>query len=472
MTTCSNNERKWIDKRVNTPLNACSLEVFQRGFPSNNENGEQKDYHPLVIGCYELCESNIPSNPEEDQDDLENNECTNLEEDVENENVTPATNSRNGALLLHMIPSSRNDPDEKPLQFGKCDHELHTSSGILDGKWYQRSSIHMSTPEEKEGFLYATACASGAIELYNLQSCETEETGTSLSSGWKLNLIASSQDCEDYGDVNDEDGLALSLAFDESMDLNSTLSTRIVSSYSKGKLALHKINISPFFNTFANDEERHPIIERPLSWDAHKLFGFPAEVWTTCFATNQNYATYSDVVISGGDDCKMKLWDVRTLSSSSNNRPIHCIGEEEFGAGVTAVTYHPFMEHIFCSGSYDEYIRLWDMRKMNSKEPLCSLHVGGGVWRVKWHPTDNGRILVGAMHGGCRAVDVPVLRSQTCLSENSDECDLKWHMTIEKEFLEHKSMAYGADWIHRKDSHEAAASCSFYDRQAFIWSTQ
>mmetsp|Transcript_28364 Transcript_28364/g.83458 ORF Transcript_28364/g.83458 Transcript_28364/m.83458 type:complete len:82 (-) Transcript_28364:132-377(-) len=53
---------------------------------------------------------------------------------------------------------------------------------------------------------------------------------------------------------------------------------------------------------------------------------------------------------------------------------------------------------------------------------------------------------------------------------------------IVAEFREHESMAYGADWLVPKrnggdggaltdsnDNSWVAASCSFYDRQAFIW---
>lgn len=504
--------KKWIDRRIKTPLNACSLEVFQKGvLPCCKPDL----LHPVVIGCYELCESNNNTT-------INNDSNGGGEEDRIDDGNAKENSTRNGALLLHMIPASTNDNNETPintpnenyLKFGKCNHELHTSSGILDGKWYQRSSIPLKCFDDNNNYmkeetsLYATACASGAIELYHLQSSKQEEeeycddqitTNHNHGLEWKLNYLVSSHvsnddndddHADEYADDNDDHadhGLALSLAWDESIDLKSTLSTRIVSSYSKGSLAVHNINISSTHSYNSNDTNNdddnhlhHPIsIERTHCWDAHTLFGCAAEVWTTCFASNTNYGTYSDIVISGGDDCQMKLWDLRTCSNSGNikNRPIHCIGEEEFGAGVTAVTYHPFLEHVFCSGSYDEYIRLWDMRKMDSKEPLCSLNVGGGVWRVKWHPTDYNKILVGAMHGGCRVVDVPVLeKTQQGIINTSNEdeeiTEVPWEMNIQKEFLEHKSMAYGADWIHLEGSYEAAASCSFYDRQAFIWQTK
>ena len=70
--------------------------------------------------------------------------------------------------------------------------------------------------------------------------------------------------------------------------------------------------------------------------------------------------------------------------------------------------------------------------------------------------------------GGCRLVDVPNIELPSISSLVSDHTEFK--MNIVKEFTEHKSMAYGADWICGENGDfEAAASCSFYDCQAFIW---
>jgi diphthamide biosynthesis protein 7 len=76
---------------------------------------------------------------------------------------------------------------------------------------------------------------------------------------------------------------------------------------------------------------------------------------------------------------------------------------------------------------------------------------------------DGTRVLVGAMHGGCKIIKVKGM-------ENHDDDAIK--VEIVKEFHQHKSMAYGADWIISHDGKvEAAASCSFYDRTAYIWNS-
>ena len=417
--------------RFETRLNACSLEVLQANYPLGQIDGNDgvtstscSSSLPLIIGCYQLNESkkdNVTSCPEAEE-----------KEDVSG-NGQSQESTRSGELVLFdvsretMAGDSGGD-DSQNFQFGEPMQYLETGSGILDGKWFQESQLLYK--EGKSSYLYATACASGSIEIYSLDHHgENKETKS-------LQLVGSS-------DSDGSNGLSLSLDWEKFKGEEDM--THIVSSYSNGSLAIHN----------AQPVENQLVVEEIHRWDAHTLFGCPSEVWTTCFATNKDFNTYKDTIISGGDDCKMKVWDIRCHSKA-----MHIIGDSEFDAGVTAVTYHPSQEHIFAVGSYDESVRIWDMRFLSAKSPpMKKIHVGGGVWRVKWHPVDKSKLLIGAMHGGCRILNVGELKDE-----------LNSSIEIIREFTHHESMAYGADWLFCPETkNDAAVSCSFYDRQAIIW---
>jgi hypothetical protein len=237
LSETSDEKVKWIDRRDKTPLNACSLEVLQKGYNSatvnsSNSSGDHESsvscdssnnsniptHHPLIIGCYQLQENQNVEKEDEDDDE---------------EGEVKSSSTRNGALLLHMIPSSLSTKTEKVkeasshLKFGEATQIINTSSGVLDGKWYQRSSIPFQNNHDKyncnsddtcsQGYMYATACASGSIDVYNLQHNKVEDSNNSHHNSeqtYKLNLLSSS-------DCNNDHGLALSLAWDESIHINS-----------------------------------------------------------------------------------------------------------------------------------------------------------------------------------------------------------------------------------------------------------
>ena len=424
----SSSRNTWFD-RVITPLNACSLETYTpiRNEPPTEEisdckiSEEESDIViPLIIGCYQLNEQLTDT-------------TTTEEESVD----IQKSSSRSGELRLYMIssPSTTLSPSTS-IKFGNAHDVVQMESGVLDGKWRRR---------QYKPVIYASACASGRIHLHSLE----KNNNNSSQQKWTLSHLTSS-------DESNKNALCLSLAWNDFINTTSNDDTnikpedQIVSSYSNGTVALHKVATS----TTTNDNEyQHVSIEETHRWNAHTMFGCPSEVWTCSFLRGDE-----NVVLSGADDMTLKVWDVR-----QTQRHIHKIGESEFEAGVTAISSHPSIDHVFAVGSYDEYVRIYDYRKMD--QPMSKVHVGGGVWRIKWHPScynrevegdisHSGKILVAAMHGGCRVVNVPILGGD-------DGGDVE----ILSQFTAHESMAYGADWI----SSEVVSSCSFYDRQAFIW---
>lgn len=180
------------------------------------------------------------------------------------------------------------------------------------------------------------------------------------------------------------------------------------------------------------------IRESDLVLDAEHKHAHEFDVWAIGWDTWDTNLLYS-----GGDDWKLKLWDLR----SSLNDPIYT--NRAFEMGVCCVHSSPFREHQLAIGSYDEHVTLWDRRKL--KQPISRLHVGGGVWRVRWHPHNPQRLLVAGMHSGFHVIKV-----------------LEDTTSVMTSFTEHESLAYGVDWLPSKNR-QLVASCSFYDRCFKIW---
>ncbi|XP_017301825.1 diphthine methyltransferase isoform X1 [Diaphorina citri] len=158
------------------------------------------------------------------------------------------------------------------------------------------------------------------------------------------------------------------------------------------------------------------------SWKGH---GF--EAWIAAF----NYSQPS-VFYSGGDDCLMKVYDVR------QDGPVQTI--REHGAGVTSIQYNPFIEHTLATGSYDEHLYTWDDRHF--KSPKSKTPLGGGVWRIK-HQSDLS-ILTATMYNGFHHIPADVEDSAKIL-----------------EYNHHGSIAYGIDSCYAHEKY--VVTCSFYN---------
>lgn len=117
--------------------------------------------------------------------------------------------------------------------------------------------------------------------------------------------------------------------------------------------------------------------------------------------------------------------------------------------------------------SYDNSVRLFDVRK--PLVPLTQADVGGGAWRVKWHPYPSRKndLLVACMHDGFKVVRFGGLGDSSAVNDASAGT---WE--IVKRFDEHESLAYGVDWSFAEpngDGDTLVASCSFYDHTLRLW---
>ncbi|KAF9015168.1 WD40-repeat-containing domain protein [Cyathus striatus] len=270
---------------------------------------------------------------------------------------------------------------------------------ILDMKWCHRS--------EAARPLLATADSEGGITLFEWQHSEHKLKKTSMI------FCATS------------DTLCLSLDWSNRRFPGKDFGSMAVS-LSNGSLALLEPQESNLIKT--------------ATWHAHDY-----EPWITAW----NYWD-KNVLYSGGDDLKLKCWDVRR----EVDEPLFV--NKRFGAGVTSIQSHPFIEHLLAVGSYDNTVQLIDVRK-----PLASLgqvDVGGGAWRVKWHPSASRKeeLLVACMHDGFKIV----------------KFSAEYQCEVVKRFDEHSSLAYGADWCFATQNNKESlvGSCSFYDHALQLWS--
>ena len=103
--------------------------------------------------------------------------------------------------------------------------------------------------------------------------------------------------------------------------------------------------------------------------------------------------------------------------------------------------------------------------------PLTQVDVGGGAWRVKWHPLASRKddLLVACMHDGFKIVKFSNLEN---LQTNTSNEEVGWELV--KRFDVHESLAYGVDWsydvsVGQEDDQTLIASASFYDHALHLW---
>lgn len=178
--------------------------------------------------------------------------------------------------------------------------------------------------------------------------------------------------------------------------------------------------------------------------------GHAYEAWVATFDNWNNH-----IILSGGDDCRLYIWDRR------ESKPIYT---KRFEMGVCCIQSHPKKENQYITGNYDEVARLWDQRKPSA--PLKELHLGGGIWRLKWHPFLPNVLGSATMYAGFHILNIETQRIIYQYKGGRDD-DRK-----EKEVL----LGYGIDWFPCSESETRKkpmlASCSFYDHSLQLWTCE
>ncbi|XP_054719625.1 diphthine methyltransferase-like [Uloborus diversus] len=314
--------------------------------------------------------------------------------------------SRLGNISLFKFSTSTGSPSDS---FGLVTTNVVPTSGILDMKWCP--DMISDKP------ILAAACSDGKLLLYSINEEKDE-----------INLFP-------------EDSINLSI------ELNKIL---LSLDWSCENQKLHKIITSDNLGNLNYFSMREANLCMLKSWKAHEF-----ESWIAAFDYDQ-----SDIVYSGGDDCCLKCWDLR-------NSQLPVFVKKRYSMGVTAISKSKRNGNVLATGSYDENVLLWDTRQLRS--PVSELCLGGGIWRLKWHPDNPEYLLSASMHNGFHV-----------LSTKDTQLNLKLH------YEKHESLAYGVDWCHVSECHKTKdnelcsslknqslrniiSSCSFYDKLLTVW---
>ncbi|XP_035694319.1 diphthine methyltransferase-like isoform X2 [Branchiostoma floridae] len=364
-------------------------------------------YHDVMVcGTYQLAQQEAPSSSPEPV-------CVNhimfFRLTCDDSGTTAAPQTRLGRLLCyHLLTEGAVCLDE----FQRTD-----LAAILDIKW-----CHTTLNECPA---LGIADAKGTLSVWTLQG------GPDSKNDDASRTRSLTQQCEAQ---IVEEGLVLSLDWSTGRQQSEPA---VITSDSKGQLTL--CQLSPTATG----------IQTVSQWTAHDF-----EAWICAF----NYWEPT-TVYSGGDDCRLKGWDTRTPCTHPT------FVSKAHDMGVVSIHSNCHQEHRLATGSYDEHVLLWDRRNM--RRPVGDVHVGGGVWRLKWHHANKDLLLAACMHNGFHILDV------SKLTDGSP--------SVVASYMEHQSLAYGVDWCRQTISSAEMsttgatpgkpllASCSFYDHSLQLW---
>lgn len=264
------------------------------------------------------------------------------------------------------------------------------TAAILDAKWLVVSNK----------CLLIAASALSEILVYELRADD------------RLHLI----DTINLASESDENLLTLAI------DIRGLINTEnLIASDSSGKVSLLKVTQNQ--------------IVKERTWKAHSF-----EAWTCAFDKwNAN------IVYTGGDDTFMHVYDIRAADVQQT------IKNKCHMAGVTS--FLSFSENCLITGSYDEYLRIFDAR--NWRQPVTDLQLFGGIWRIKPSKCDRNLLLCACMYKNFSVCRI-----------NSELNELK----LVAEYTKHESICYGADWAPNRlcNGDQIMVTCSFYDKKLCI----
>ncbi|GBG26416.1 Diphthine methyltransferase [Hondaea fermentalgiana] len=326
------------------------------------------------------------------------------------------TNKRKGQIVPCTVAIAQDSACDQSPKYKLCPQtDVADLAGVFDIKW------------SADGNMLASAHADGTCQVRTVASLHeaTPLAAAQLQTKDDEEEVEASESCFCLSlDWNDRAGCAPGEA-------------KLAVSRSDGKLSVLAM--------------RSDGLEAVHTWDAHAYPGpAPAEVWITAFDCFD-----PQVLISGADEAKLKLWDQRV----GTDMPLGVCNVHD--AGVCSAQFHPRKPNIFATGSYDSHVRIWDKRNLK-KPTLEPLDTSGGVWRVKWHPTDDDRLLVAAMRSGF---------IETKISTSNAKLEPLRFYRDNFEPGRWEALGYGVDWLRvRGQPADLVVGASFYDRKGYLFS--
>ncbi|KAL0304669.1 UNVERIFIED_CONTAM: Diphthine methyltransferase [Sesamum calycinum] len=162
------------------------------------------------------------------------------------------------------------------------------------------------------------------------------------------------------------------------------------------------------------------------------------------------------LVYTGSDDCKFSCWDLRDDPSNLvfQNKEAHTMG-------VCCIAKSPSDPYTLLTGSYDEYLRIWDVRSTSKPVNESSICLGGGVWRIKHHPSTRT-----SLDGFVCTMDLQLLNLMGIKSKLLNNTTNMTHLhTVQ---IGKEESICGRD----KKKSPVIATCSFYDRLLHVWTPE
>jgi len=123
----------------------------------------------------------------------------------------------------------------------------------------------------------------------------------------------------------------------------------------------------------------------------------------------------SYLMVTGGDEGGLKVWDLRNLKNSKGGSPSPVASFNWHTEPITSVEWHPTEESCFVASGADNQVTLWDLSVEQDEEerpvsstdksrdvPAQLLFVHQGqqdVKEVHWHPQIDGMVISTAASG-------------------------------------------------------------------------